>query len=199
MRRKRGHQNALASGKSASGRKCRSPISRIAATGSSGIASRIGLGELADAVVDQGAAVGRAGRRVDGVERLKLQHALGVDGVGVAQPILDLGDAELPGPRRERRLRRGPRPGLARSGVVELARQLRILRAAFERGLPARLAGDRGEPLHEPRRHGRRAAELGRARQDHLARRRAPGRSRAPTARCAAPAGRGRACGASAG
>ena len=84
--------------------------------------------------------------------------------------MLDLGDAELPRPRRERRLRLGPRPWLGRGRLVEPPRQLRVARAARERCLPARLAGDRGEPLHEARGDRRRAAELGGAGEDHLRR-----------------------------
>ena len=115
--------------------------------------------------VDHGAAVARAGRRVDGVERPQLENVLGVDRVGIAQPVLDLGDRERRRPRVERRLRRGPRRWrLHLGGLVERARPGEISLAALARRVPALLAGDRGEPLHEARGHRRRAGELGRDR-----------------------------------
>ena len=50
------------------------------------------LREFADRFVDKSAAVGGAGRRIDGLEREKPQHMLGVDRVRIAQPVLDVGD-----------------------------------------------------------------------------------------------------------
>ncbi len=41
-----------------------------------------------------------------GIERLQAQDIAGVDRVGIAQPVLDLGDRQPRRPRRERRLRR---------------------------------------------------------------------------------------------
>ncbi len=107
------------------------------------------LAEFGDGIVDHGAAVGRARRRVDAVERRQLQDVFGVDRVRVAQQILDLGDAELPWPRREGRFGRGTLGRFRRVGLVELARQRGVARAFFQRGVPAFFARDGGEPLHE--------------------------------------------------
>ena len=63
--------------------------------------------------------------------------------------------------------------------------------APLARLLPAFLAGDRGEPLHEARGHGRRAPASLADRPGSPRPRRAPARSRTRRARCAAPAGRG--------
>ena len=84
------------------------------------------FGEVADRVVDHGAAVARAGRRVDRVERLAAENVPGVDRVGIAQPSLDLGDRERLRPRVARRLRLGPRDRLG------------ALRRLVERRAPAR-------------------------------------------------------------
>ena len=66
----------------------------VRATGSSGSAPREGLGELAERAVDDAAAVGRARREVDGVKLAQPQDVPGIDGVGIAQPVLDVGDRE---------------------------------------------------------------------------------------------------------
>ena len=83
--------------------------------------------------------------------------------------MLDLGHRKAFRPRRARRLRRRLRLRRDGLGPVELARPGEIIVAAIARRLPA-LAGDRGEPLDEARRHGRRAGDLGGVGQDHLAR-----------------------------
>ena len=123
---------------------------------------------VADGVVDDGAAVARAGRGVDFVERLKAQDIAGVDRVGIAQPVLDRGDREPRRPRCNGRRRRRPQGRPHRRRLVERARQRNVLRAAFGHGLPAFLAGECGEALHETRGHGRRAGDLLRPRQHDL-------------------------------
>ena len=55
------------------------------------------LGVVADGAVDDGAAVARAGRRVDRIERHQAQNVFGVDRVGIAQPVLDGGDRQACG------------------------------------------------------------------------------------------------------
>ena len=200
MRRNRGHQNAAASGKSASGAKCRSPISFIAATGSSGIVVGDRSWRTRRCVswirVPRSAA---PGRRVDVVERRKLEHVLGVDRVRVAQPVLDLGDAEL--------ARAAPRAAAwaraARPGLPCAARRACGPSAAY-RAPRSSAASQRASPATAASRCTNREATVGappawpRAAGSPRGRR-APGRSRAPTGRCAAPAGRGRARGASGG
>ena len=126
------------------------------------------LGELAQRAVDDDAAVGGARRQVDGVELAQLENVLGVDGVGIAQPVLDLGHRQRGRPRRARRLRRRLVGALDLGGTIERARPGEIVIAAVARTLPALFAGHRGEPLHEARGHGRRAGQLGRIGEDHL-------------------------------
>ena len=147
MRTKRGHQNARASGKSCSGAKCFSPSASSLASGSAGRRSRR-LGEIADRAVDHGAAVARAGRRVDGIERREPEDVLGVDRVGIAQPMLDLGDAELRSARIERRPRaRALGSALRFSASIEaarperdIARRARAPRSSAARPRPPRAA-----------------------------------------------------------
>ena len=119
--------------------------------------------------MDHRAAIARAGRRIDGIERPKLENVFGVDRVGIAQPVLDLGDAELRRPRIERRAWARARCRLDALGAVQVARPGHVLLSALERALPV-FARHRGKPLHEARGDGRRAAELGGAGQDDLAR-----------------------------
>ena len=66
----------------------------------------VALGEIADGVMDDGAALGRAGRKIDGIERRQAQNVFGIDGVGIAQPVFDVGDGKALRPRRRRRLGR---------------------------------------------------------------------------------------------
>ena len=153
------------------------------------------LGEIADRVVDHGAAVGGAGRRVDGVERAQLEDVLGVDRVGIAQPVLDLGDDELRRPRRERRLRLAA----AATGLHACGGASSVARPARDSARRAR-APRSSAPRPRPRRAAARSARRPSARRRAWRRgsgsppaRRAPARSRAPKGRCAAPADRGRA------
>ena len=135
MRSKRGHQNARASGKSSSAAKCFSPSAMqfVHRVGRQAVGET--LGEIADGGVDDGAAVGGAGRGVDRVERLQSENMLGVDGVGIAQPVLDLGDRKARRPRRARRLRRRLRRRFAVLRPIERARPGEISLAALERRL----------------------------------------------------------------
>ncbi len=127
------------------------------------------LGEIADGGVDDGAALGGAGRGIDRIERSHAQNVLGVDRIGIAQPMFDLGDRKALRSCRARRHRRGLRLRPHPLRPVELARPCEIRMAARHGGLPA-LAGDRGETLDEARRHRRRAGDLCRMAQHHLAR-----------------------------
>ncbi len=97
---KRGHQKARASGKSSSAAKCGSPsaISSRAGIGRQFVGEA--LGEFADGGVDDGAALGGARLGIDRIERPQAQNVLGVDRIGVAQPMLDLGDRKTFRPRR---------------------------------------------------------------------------------------------------
>ena len=54
--------------------------------------------------------------------------------------------------------------------MIERAGERKIVLAAFERALPARFAGDRGQALHEARGHRRRARDLGGAGEDDFRR-----------------------------
>ena len=69
MRRKRGHQNARASGIILQRREMLLAERQQRGERVGRQALRVVLGEIADRAVDHGAAVARAGRRVDGVER----------------------------------------------------------------------------------------------------------------------------------
>ena len=125
------------------------------------------LGEVADRAVDHGAAVARAGRRVDRIERPQLEDVLRVDRVGIAQPVLDLGDASADAAARARRASaRARRHGLARSPACRARAPSRDIARRASALRPSALAGDRREPLQEARGHGRRAAELGGAGED---------------------------------
>ena len=127
--------------------------------------------EIADGAVNDVASVPRTRRRVDLVERAQAEDMPGVDRIGIAQPQLDLRDRQRRRPHMSAAASaQAARARLAGCRRVEHARKRDITRAALQRGLPARLARDRGEPLHEARRHRRRAAELGRAGEDHLGR-----------------------------
>src|SRR3954452_4171409 len=88
---------------------------------------RILLSEVADRAVDHGAAVARAGRRVDRIERAQPENVLYVDGVGIAQPMLDFGHAQLLGARVECRSRPRPRHRLNSFRTVEVARPAQVL------------------------------------------------------------------------
>ena len=182
-----------------SGLKCFSPISISARTGSSGNCAGNVLSNSPMRVVDDGAAVGGARRRVDLVERRQLEHVLGVDRVGIAQQVLDLGDAEASRSRGERRRRRRPRrrlrrrrPRRAGAPAPCSARRARARRPSALRRRPRRAAARSARPPSARRRAWRRGSGSPRAR-------RAPARNRAPKDRCAAPADRGRGRGASAG
>ena len=94
---------------------------------------------------------------------------LGIDRIGVAQPVLDLGHRKASRPCRARRLRRRLRCGGHRLGPVKLACPGQICLAALERVRPSR-AGNGGEALDEARRHRRRAGDLGGVGEDHVAR-----------------------------
>ena len=126
------------------------------------------LREFADGGVNERAALGGAGFGADRIERGEPQDVLGVDRIGIAQPVLDLGHRKAGRPCRARRFRRRLRLRRNRLGPVELARPSEIVVAAVARVFPA-LAGDRGEALDEARRHGRRAGDLGGMGQDHIA------------------------------
>ncbi len=169
MRRKRGHQNARASGKS-----FQRGEMRLAERDE--LAHRIGrellgvaLGEIADGGVDDGAALGGAGRGIDRIERPQAQNVLGVDRIGIAQPMFDLGDRKAFRPRRARRRRRRLRRRHDPLRPVELARPGQIVLAALHGSFPA-FAGNGGEALDEARRHRRRAGDFCRMAQRHVAR-----------------------------
>ena len=66
-----------------------------------------GLGEFAERAVDHAAAVGRARLEIDGVELAQLEDVARIDRVGIAQPVLDVGDGEIEWARLTRRLGRG--------------------------------------------------------------------------------------------
>ena len=148
------------------------------ASGSAGSVGGEGLRELADRAVDDDAAVGCARAAVStAIERAQPENVLGIDGVGIAQPVLDLGDRQSvsAAPRAAasapaacmRAMRAGPVERCAPRRDSVAPRRARLA--------PALFAGDGGEPLQEARGHRRRAAELGRsgvridlARAEHL-------------------------------
>ena len=90
MRRKRGHQNARVLGKILSSGETvlAKPQQLVERVG--GQAFLYLLGEVADRAVDHRAAVARAGRRIDRIERLQPQDMARIDRVGIAQQVLDL-------------------------------------------------------------------------------------------------------------
>ena len=200
MRRKRGHQNARASGiVFQRGEMLAADFDQLADRVVRQLRGEIS-GEFADRAVNDGAAVGGAGRRVDRIELAQPQDVLGIDRVGIAQPVLDLGDRELRRPRVARRLAaRALRRSLDLRRLVELARPLRH---SARRARAPRSSAPRRRPRRAAARSARRPSarrQAWRRAEDHLAARRAPARNRAQTAQCAAPAGRARARGASAG
>ena len=123
------------------------------------------LGVVADGAMDDGAAVARAGRRVDRVERLQAENMARVNRIGIAQPVLDGGDRQAQRPCREFRFRRRALGRFHLGRMIERAGELEISVAARERAVPAR-AGERGDALHEARGHGRAAGDLGGAAED---------------------------------
>ena len=175
------------------------PISMRSRAGSDERPSAKRLREIADRGVDDGAALGRAGREIDRIERRQPQDVFGVDRIRIAQPVFDVGDRKALRPRRARRLRRGLRRRRHLRRPVEGARPRQIRFAALERRLPPFLAGDGSEPLDEARRHCRRAGKLGGVTEDHLLCAEQAARNRARSGRRAAPADRARDRAASAG
>ena len=127
-----------------------------------------GLGELAQRAVDDDAAVSRARGQVDGVELAQFENMLGIDRVGIAQPVFDLGDRQRCRPRGTRRPRRGLVDALDLGGMIERSRPGKICPALLACLLPALFAGNRRQPLDEARYHGRRTRELGRISEDDL-------------------------------
>ena len=119
------------------------------------------LGEIADRLVDHAAAVGGAGRRVDRFERMQIEHVLGVDGVGIAQPVLDLGDrqARRAAPRAAASARAARPVAACRRARRAPRAQREIMVAALARLVPALRAGERRDPLQEARGDRRRAAD----------------------------------------
>ena len=126
------------------------------------------LCEFADRFMNEGATVGGAGRRVDRFEREQPQHMFGVDRVGITQPVFDVGDAQLRGPRFRRWGRLRPRGGRDPGGMIEGACVIRVDCATRQRFFPAGFAGDRRQPLNEAGSHRRCARLLGSAREEDL-------------------------------
>ena len=119
--------------------------------------------------MDDGAAVARAGRGVDGIERRQAENIFGVDGVGIAQPVFDGSDRQPQRACLGFRCRRRTLGGFHGRRMIERAGEFEIAVAAFEHRVPAR-AGQRGNALHEARGHGRRAGDFGSAREDDFRR-----------------------------
>ncbi len=169
-RSKRAHHSACSAGKASSGAKACRP--KVAQRGLGIRRERLGIGlrEIAQRFMHRAAALGRTGGSVEPVERAQLQYVARIDGIGIAQPGLDLGDAEHGRAQLDSRRRR--RPGDARGGRVgidqpgEPAEAL----AAHERLAPAHFAAHRRQPLEEARGHGRRTADLGGAGEDEFRR-----------------------------
>ena len=116
-----------------------------APTGSSGSACAIGGREFADGAVDHVPRSAAPGGEVDRIELAQAQDMLGVDRVGVAQPVLDLGDRKRGRPRLARRPRRGllaaarfRAAGRARAPRRDISRRARS--TAFQRASPATAA-----------------------------------------------------------
>ena len=162
---------------------------------------RVGVfpGKLAKRFVDCRAAIGCRQRHVDGIERVELENVAGVDGVGIAQPVLDRGDRELCRPRLARRPRLRLLDRLDLRGLVDRAGVMKIPVAGCLRAFPALLARDGFQPVEKARSDGRTASDLGRMGEDHVLDGRATERSRARKGRCGAPVGRDRVRDASAG
>ena len=119
--------------------------------------------------MDDDAAIGRARRKVDRIKLAQFEDVFGEDRVGVAQPMLDLGDGERDRASLARWFWRGLPQALDRGRAVEAARPAEIFFPPLTHALPA-LASDGGEPLHKARRHRWRTRELGGARENHFTR-----------------------------
>ena len=126
------------------------------------------LGEFTKRFVDRRAAIGRRQRHVDGIERVELENVAGIDGVGIAQPVLDRGDRELCRTRLARRLGLRLLDRLDLRGLVDRAGVANILVAGRLRRFPALLARDGFQPVQEARGDGRSTADLGRMGEDHV-------------------------------
>ncbi len=120
--------------------------------------------------MDRGAAIGRRQRHVDRIERLQVQHVPRIDRVGIAQQIFDLGDGELRGACGARRLWLGLSDWLPRVGMIERIGHVQVAPAFCLRALPALIAGDRLQTMQEARGDRRRSRDLGRMREDDIAR-----------------------------
>src|SRR5262249_60075505 len=120
-----------------------------------------GLRELADGTVDRVAAFGGARRHVDRIEAVELEDMLRVDRVGVAQPVLDLGDGERAGSRSARRLWLGTLDPSHAGGASEAPRPVDVLGASRGDLGPARVAGDGRHPLQKSGSDRRYAGQLG--------------------------------------
>src|SRR4029079_2452151 len=95
---------------------------------------------------------------------------LGVDRVGITQPVFDVGDAQLRWPRLRWRHRLRSRYGRDFCRVIEGACVVRVSRATLQRTLPILLAGDCREPLEKTRAHALRPRLFGGARENDLGR-----------------------------
>ena len=169
MRRKRGHHSARASGRSISGAKYFSPMSRNARAGLSGSAVAEGLGEFAQRIVDGGAAVGGRQRHVDGVERHQPQDMPGIDRIGIAQPVLDRRHRQFQRAAGAWRLWRRLRDRLDLVGLVDRSAKRTYFSPACFAVFQRSLARDRLEPVQETRGDRRRAADFGGVAEDDVA------------------------------
>ena len=118
----------------------------------------------------QRAALGSTGIADHRFERQQAENASCIDRIGVAAQSLDLGHREVGGPHAERRLRLRPwRETLPLTGIERARPGQQFVAAPAQCG--RRVLADEGEDALQPaRRHRRRVAGAGGARQHHLLR-----------------------------
>ncbi len=150
--------------------------------------------KLVQRVMDESAALRRAGIGIERVERPQLQNMPRIERIGIAHPGFDGGDRQVARPRRERRARRPAARGLHRR---------RARRAALPGERPA-VGRANAKPGRAQHRFQPRAASATARSACHRPARRgsaplrgaaAPAQNHGPRCRCAPRAAAGRSCG----
>ena len=131
---------------------------------------RKGPQERRQRVMHQIAAERRIDRPVQIVLRAQLQNTLGVDRIGVGDPVIDLGGGKAAGPRIDRRRRTGARQRRHRRGRKQRRQLVTPSLTPIDCGGDAQRLGHGIEPLAPAARRGDGIAVAQGAGDDHLGR-----------------------------
>ena len=105
--------------------------------------------EVSERFVDGGAAIGCGQRHVNGIERKQSENMLCVNGVGIAQPMLDLGDGHFERPQRQRRFWRRLRHWRHLFWVVQFAGKADVICAPVFRCPPKLFTRNSFQPMQK--------------------------------------------------